>query len=207
MAAENFQQSLALVLLSEGGKVDDSRDPGGRTNQGVTQAVYDEWRKAKGLESVDVWIITNAERDEIYKARYWLKAGCDQLPAGVDYAVFDYAVNSGVGRAVKTLQTIVGTPADGGFGPKTLVAVGEYCAVYGEAALSDEICSQRMAFLKTLPTYARFGRGWARRVMGDMDGRQETDTGVIDRAYSMTMKSEVQVPEDPAITPKTYLAS
>lgn len=207
MAAENFQQSLALVLLSEGGKVDDSRDPGGRTNQGVTQAAYDAWRKAKGLDSVDVWIMTSAERDEIYKSRYWLKSGCDQLPLGVDYAVFDFAVNSGVGRSVKTLQTIVGVTADGGFGAKTLAAVGEYCAIYSDAALSDEICSQRMAFLKTLPTYARFGRGWARRVMGDMDGRQETDTGVIDRAYSMTTHGEVQVPEDPAITPKTSLAS
>jgi lysozyme family protein len=207
MAAENFQQSLALVLLSEGGKIDDSRDPGGRTNQGVTQAVYDAWRKAKGLDSVDVWIMTSAERDEIYKSRYWLKAGCDQLPKGLDYAVFDFAVNSGVSRAIKTIQTIVGVTADGAFGPNTLAAVGEYFAMYGDTALGDELCSQRMAFLKTLPTYARFGKGWSRRVMGDMDGRQETDTGVIDRAYSMATSGEVQPPEVPTITPKTYLAS
>lgn len=210
MSAENFRQSLAFTLQYEGGKVDDKNDPGGRTNQGITQRVYDEYRKDKRLSLQDVYLMSNDERDAIYRVHYWEKAGCDFLPAGVDYAVFDYAVNSGVGRAVKTLQVICGlkgSQVDGGFGPTTRLVVTEYVAMHGETSLSDEICAQRVAFLKTLPAYARYGRGWSRRVMGDMDGRQETDTGVIDRAYSMSQHTAVQRPEDTAITPKTYLVS
>ena len=49
MPSAAFEASLPFVLRWEGGFVDHPNDPGGRTNKGVTQKVYDAWRKRQGL--------------------------------------------------------------------------------------------------------------------------------------------------------------
>jgi lysozyme family protein len=91
---------------------------------------------------------------------YWDKIKGDQLPAGVDYAAYDLAVNSGVGRAAKYLQEIAGVTADGAIGPKSMVAI----AACNPTETADAICDMRLDFLKKLPTFDRFGKGWSRRV-------------------------------------------
>lgn len=157
---ENFSKALALVLAHEGGFVNHPADPGGATNRGVTQAVYDGWRGARGLSKQSVRHITNAEIEAIYRRDYWDKIRGDDLPGGVDYAVFDFAVNSGVARAIKYLQTAVGVGADGIIGPKTLAMVQHH----ERARLIESICTARLNFLKGLGTFKTFGRGWTRRV-------------------------------------------
>ncbi|HET6805337.1 MAG TPA: glycosyl hydrolase 108 family protein [Frateuria sp.] len=206
MSTGAFEISYQFTLGYERGYSHHPSDPGGATQDGITQAVYDDDRDLRGLPRRDVRVSTEAERRSIYRRRYWTFAGCDNLPAGVDYALFDFAVNSGVGRSVKTLQMIVGTPADGACGPRTVARVQGFCADYGPTALTDELCQERMRFLRGLRTFATFGEGWSRRVMGRWDGTQSGDTGVIDRAYDL---ARGRLPTEPAgqmPTPKTYLA-
>ena len=95
-----------------------------------------------------------------YKAMYWDKIKGDQLPAGVDYAAYDLAVNSGTGRAAKYLQQIAGVAADGVIGPKSLEAI-KTC---NPEQMVDALCDMRLDFLKRLPTFDTFGKGWSRRV-------------------------------------------
>jgi lysozyme family protein len=156
----NFDKALAAVLVHEGGYVNHPRDPGGATNRGVTQAVYDDWRVAHGLPEQGVRDITQAEVMAIYKHRYWDKVRGDDLPSGVDYCVFDFAVNSGIGRASRYLQETVGVAADGKIGPTTLAAVKAKPA----DELIDSICDARMSFLKRLTIFDTFGKGWSCRV-------------------------------------------
>lgn len=205
MTASNFSTCLALTLVYEGGFVNHPKDPGGATMCGITQRVYDEDRDARRLPRQPVRLSTEAERATIYRRRYWGLASCDWLPAGVDYAVFDFAVNSGVGRAVKTLQPIVGAAVDGELGPRSLAGVRAYCANHEATALIDALCLARDRFLRSLPRYITFGAGWTRRVMGAQPGAQPGDTGVIDRAWAMAMQRAVQAPAAPVSTPKTYL--
>lgn len=154
----NFDASLAHVLKHEGGYVNHPRDPGGATNRGVTQAVYDAWRVDHALPVQGVQIITPSEVMAVYKRRYWDALKCDQLPAGLDYCLFDFGVNSGVGRAARFLQNAVGVLEDGKIGPVTLAAAKD------KPELIDKICDMRLAFLKGLRTYRTFGKGWSRRV-------------------------------------------
>ena len=119
---ENFYESLDVVLKHEGGYVDHPEDPGGRTNMGITQAVYEKYlgrtvteEEMKDMKIGDVRII--------YKESYWDKIKGDDLPSGIDFCVFDWAVNSGVSRASRALQKIVGVKDDGVIGPNTLKAV------------------------------------------------------------------------------------
>jgi lysozyme family protein len=166
MSAANFASSLALVLQHEGGFVDDPQDPGGRTNQGITQTVYDDWRIAERLPKRDVKIINAYEVGTIYRGGYWNPCRCDDLPSGVDYAVFDFAVNSGVQRASRFLQRVASVAEDGVIGPETLRAIGTLYPL----AVIDALCDLRLGFLQQLSTFKRFGKGWAARV-ADVDAK------------------------------------
>ncbi|MBX3506865.1 MAG: glycoside hydrolase family 108 protein [Parvibaculum sp.] len=162
MTIENFQKALDKALVHEGGKVDDPRDPGGRTNQGVTQRVYDGYRQRIGLPKRDVYLMTPAERDAIYKRQYWDVIRGDDLPPGVDYFVFDGAINSGPLQSVKWIQRALGTvKVDGHLGDATLGAImahGDHDMLIADAA------ERRMTFLRALKTWKTFGNGWTRRV-------------------------------------------
>ena len=165
---DNFSPSLSHVLRSEGGYVNDGQDPGGATNCGITQAVYDAWRAAHGQPTRDVRAIDPNEIEAIYRQNYWDAVRGDDLPAGVDYCAFDAAVNSGVHRAAVWLQRAAQVVDDGYMGPVTLAAVHSA----DPRRIINAICSQRLAFLETLPTWPHFGRGWSVRVAGlEQDAR------------------------------------
>lgn len=202
--ADLFDTCLRWTLGYEGGYSNHPADPGKATMRGITQAVYDDDRRERNLPRRDVRDMTDAELRAIYQRRYWQLAGCDALPPGADYAVFDFAVNSGVARAVRTLQGIVGAVQDGAYGPRTLAAVTRYVVAQDEATLSDTLCTARGAWLRTLGTFATFGAGWMRRVMGAQPGAQLDDTGVIDRALSLAMGRTPCDPLAQVVTPKTY---
>jgi lysozyme family protein len=160
MAASTFAEAWRRLSAHEGGFVHHPADPGGPTHYGITLAVYRRVRKADAT-AADLRAMTAAEAAAIYRRHYWDALCCDDLPAGVDYAVFDYGVNSGVGRAGKVLRRLLGLP------DRTHAVTAEVlAAVAGRDAgrLIEALCDERLAFLKRLKTWPAFGRGWARRV-------------------------------------------
>lgn len=158
---DNYASALKHVLAEEGGKVEHPEDPGGRTNQGITQRVYDGWRGNKGLSARDVYVITATERNSIYRKNYWDIIQGDLLPSGVDFVVFDGAVNSGSSQSVKWLQRCLGIRVDGVVGEATLKAAREHP---NPRQLVTMICDRRIAFLQALATFKTFGKGWLNRV-------------------------------------------
>ncbi|RWF39714.1 MAG: hypothetical protein EOS46_30485, partial [Mesorhizobium sp.] len=146
-------------LKSEGGWSDNPADPGGPTMRGVTLANFRRYVKADATKA-DLRKISDDQVATVYRRFYWDAVGGAELPGGVDYAVFDYAVNSGPQRAAKALQSVVGAKQDGKIGPDTLVKVKAML----RSTVIDETCDQRMGFLKRLPTWKTFGKGWADRV-------------------------------------------
>jgi lysozyme family protein len=157
-----FSECLKEVLKWEGGYSNDKYDSGGATMRGVTTGRYRAYRKAKGLPPRPVKRLTNAELQEIYQTYYWKPVYGDRLPAGLALAVFDFGVNSGPSRAIRFLQRILGVRQDGEMGPITLDAA-EGCDV--EATIK-QLCADRLAFVKKIKTYWRFGRGWTNRIHG-----------------------------------------
>ena len=157
----NFTEALDHVLKHEGGFVDHPKDPGGMTNLGVTRAVWEEWVGRESSEK-EMRSLTPEDVAPLYKKNYWDKVKADKLPSGLNYCVFDAAVNSGTGRAAKWLQEAVGAIPDGAIGPNTLAKVNTHQA----SAMVNAVCDIRMSFLKNLSTFDTFGRGWTRRVDG-----------------------------------------
>ena len=156
---ENFDLCLKHVLASEGGYVNHPSDPGGRTNMGVTQEVWEDW-VGKSVTEEEMKALTTELVAPLYKERYWGRVKGDALPTGIDLCVFDYAVNSGVYRAATTLQRMVGAKEDGVIGPRTLAAV----KAEEPDVLIRRYCDARLKFLQALSTFATFGRGWTARV-------------------------------------------
>jgi lysozyme family protein len=159
MTASNFARSLALVFKWEGGYVFHPRDPGGATNMGITKATLEHWR-GKSVSVEDVKRLTKVEAGLIYRARYWDVVKGDSLPAGLDYALFDYAVNSGPYRAIKHLQTILRVRVDGVIGPETLGAV----RAADVAGTVSRLLDKRLAWLRSLVGWSTFAKGWTNRV-------------------------------------------
>jgi lysozyme family protein len=142
--------------------VNDPRDPGGATNKGITIATFRRYIKPSGTIA-DLKSLTTAQAVVVYKRQYWDAVSADKLPAGVDYATADFAVNSGPSRAAKYLQEIVGVAQDGKIGPATIAAVN----AASPAAVIDHLCDNRLAFMKRIKggkLWVTFGRGWQRRV-------------------------------------------
>lgn len=159
MAASNFDRALARVLQFEGGFVNHPLDPGGATNLGVTRATLARAR-ARPVTVDHVRALTRSEAASIYRRFYWNAVRADDLPGGLDLAVFDLAVNAGPARAARLLQKALGLPLDGVIGPKTLAAARAANPAEAIAALTRA----RLGFLHRLSTWRVFGRGWSRRV-------------------------------------------
>ena len=163
----NFPASLALVLQAEGGFVNHPRDPGGMTNLGVTRNVWKEWVKHE-VDEAEMRSLTPELVTPLYKARYWDACKCDDLPRGVDYCVFDSAVNMGSGRAAKLLQAALGVTADGAIGRATIAAA----TAADPVELLEAFSLGKEAFYQSLPTFGVFGKGWLNRVAHVQDAAE-----------------------------------
>jgi lysozyme family protein len=156
----NYVIALQHVLKSEGLWSDNPADPGGATMKGITLAVYREWKRNPHISKDELRVIPDEEVYNLYKELYWNKVQGDNLPAGVDYAVFDAAVNMGVGRAAKLIQEASGVTADGVLGPASLSAIQKADA----KELIEKFSGLKENFYRSLKTFDTFGKGWLRRV-------------------------------------------
>ena len=161
----NFLDALGRVLGVEGGTSMDSDDRGGLTHKGVTQVVYDEYRKQKNLGTQPVPQITNAEITDLYRTLYWNVAKCNVLPDGVDTIHFDMAVNAGPGQAAKLLQRAIGVTDDGIIGPETIAKVNGL----DPRKVIGNYVEKRTDFYVDLVvrdvTQLKFLKGWIRRAI------------------------------------------
>jgi len=158
MSAENSDKCLKMLLSHEGGFVNHPEDPGGITNLGVTKKVYDEWIDRNSTEQ-EMRDLTPADVGPIYKKNYWDRVKGDSLPSGLDWAAFDWCVNSGKSRPSKAIQRAVGATQDGSIGPATIGLIMEKDPKF----IIEYVYDVRQGFYESLDTFKTFGRGWTRR--------------------------------------------
>ena len=164
---ENWNKAFDLVMESEGGFSDDPRDKGnwmpdgrpGYTNLGVTMATW-EWYVERQSSIDEMRSLTYADVEPLYKRLFWDRCWCDKMPSGLDYLLFDFSVNAGVGQAVMLLQKIVGTTVDGGMGPITYAAT----VTHDPIDLIDKSSDAKEKFYRGLDNFNVYGKGWLARV-------------------------------------------
>lgn len=194
---ETLPRALELMFGHEGGYSNARTDSGGPTKYGVTHKTLAAHRGVASVTAEQVKALKLSEAEEIYRKGYWTQSGGDILPVGLDYAAFDFGVNSGPARAVKVLQRLVGVPEDGNAGPQTLAAVKAYKG--GIAKLIKDYCEARMGFLRSLKNpktgFPVNGRGWTIRVTGvDPKGLYAPSLGVVGNALAMVSHQPVETP-------------
>lgn len=205
MASENISACLAVSLRWEGGWADVAADPGGPTMKGITIGVYAGFtgetvrRDARGKHIRDAHFealkarlrnITDAEVLEIYRRNYWVLVRGDELPRGVDLAVFDFCLNAGPGQAVRSLQRVLGVNIDGHLGPATMGAVMR-C---DPGALIRVYMAERRRFYRALSTFPTFGKGWLRRADG-------VEAAAIEMAGPVTLENVAAIVTAPGPLP------
>lgn len=170
MKSDRFKKCFERLMRHEGGYVDLKSDAGGKTNMGVTFKTLARWRgvPASKITRADMLSLTKAEAMDIADAFYWDACRCDDLPAGLDYAVFDFAFNSGPVRASKYIQKLVGAKVDGIIGKGTLRSIYRQRDIQN---LISRYLDDRLAFMKRSKNpktgklnWPHFGRGWSKRV-------------------------------------------
>lgn len=127
---ESFDKAFEFVIGAEGKLTDDPLDPGGLTKYGISHRAY---------PTKDIRNLTLDDAKAIYRMDYWDKCDCDDLPFPLDIAMFDTAVNMGVGKA-KDIQMKSDNTIDG----YLLIRCGEYAK---------------------LKNFSLYGRGWINRVL------------------------------------------
>ncbi|WP_419900665.1 glycoside hydrolase family 108 protein [Roseomonas sp. USHLN139] len=161
-----FDDWFAQLMEHEGAYSDDPRDPGNWTGgkEGVGKLLGTKYGiAANTFPTLDIRNLTLADAAGIYRVRYFPQS-FEALPPGIAWALADAAVNSGMSRAVKWLQQVVGSPADGLFGPATLRAVQSAVQQRGAAQVRAHMLTERALFMAALPTFSTYGRGWFRRL-------------------------------------------
>lgn len=165
MSLERFRACLPRILKHEGGYVDHPDDPGGATNLGVTLATARAYKldmdRDGDVDKADVKALNPATVAPVYHRGYWLASSADICPPGLDYMVFDCAINQGVGRAVRWLQQVAGVAPDGMIGPKSKAAI----AALDPSKAVKAYSALREAHYRSLPTFKTFGKGWMRRLL------------------------------------------
>lgn len=194
MARENLAVSLDLMFGHEGGYVNVKSDRGGPTKYGITHKTLAAARGVASVTPAQVKAMTKAEAVEIYLRSYWSQSGGDLLPSGLDYAAFDFGVNSGPQTAIKKLQAVLQAKKvyagniDGHIGEQTIGAISVYPG--GVKELIIDYCEERMRYLRSLTNaktgFPVNGRGWTIRVTGvDPLGKFKKQAGVVGNALKM----------------------
>ncbi|GHC17629.1 hypothetical protein GCM10010082_06100 [Kushneria pakistanensis] len=150
-----FSEAFERLIGHEGGYVNHPNDPGGETRWGITKRTARE----AGYRG-DMRDLTRERAREIYLTAYWLRARCDQYDGAIGYQLFDIAVNSGIGNAIRMLQRAADVADDGIVGPITLDAINGHDTL----SLIVLLNAERQAFYTRLSTWPTFGKGWSRRV-------------------------------------------
>ena len=150
-----YDEAFEALIGHEGGYVNHPKDPGGETKYGIRKRAY---------PNEDIAGLTLDRAKLIYARDYWEPAGCNEWPEAIRFDVFDVAVNSGVGTAIKMIQRAAFAEVDGKLGPKTRLAV----KAINPLVLHARINGARLAYMADLPTWPAFGRGWAKRIASNL---------------------------------------
>ena len=158
-----FDAAFAALMQHEGAYADNPADPGGATKWGITERVARRYGYTGPMAD-----LPQSTARAIAKTEYWDSVRGDEVSPALALQLLDAAYNSGPARAIQWLQQALGSTGaavDGVFGPATMAAVRAYP---NEARLIGRLNAFRLQYLAALPTWATFGKGWARRIADNL---------------------------------------
>lgn len=154
MSKDYFPEIVELVLGHEGGYTANPQDRGNWTSGviGVGELRGTKYGiSAMSYPNVDIKNLTLEQARALYRRDFWDALGCGAMTPALALAVFDCAVNMGVGRAREFLK---------------------------QTTDPEDFMALRLRFYPEIRTFDVFGRGWVRRVaalMQQVDAYQDAE--------------------------------
>jgi lysozyme family protein len=163
----NFDIAFDRVIGHEGRFQNGRSDRGNWTSGIVGQGILKGTKfgiSAMSYPNLDIANLTAEQAKGIYYQDWWLEGGMDSFPLSLGYQLFDAAINHGMRAATKMLQRAVGAQDDGQIGPLTKGLIGKM--EIGDLMLN--FLSERLTFMTNVSTWDDYGKGWARRIAGNL---------------------------------------
>lgn len=146
-----FEQVFDRTLGHEGNYSNNPNDPGGETKWGISKRSY---------PNLIIKDLTEEDAFNIYKRDFWDRLGMDRLPDGVQFQLFDFAINSGIETSIRYFQRALGVADDGHFGPVSFAA----SSISTESDMIMNLNAERLDYMTRLKNWPDASRGWARRI-------------------------------------------
>lgn len=151
----NFDAMFDRLMKHEGGYINHPNDPGGETNWGISKRSY---------PNVDIKNLTKQGAKDIYYRDFWTPLSAEALHPSVAWQLLDFAVNSGIGTAIRAYQRALGVADDGHFGPRSMAAA----VSMSETDQVMRLLAERLEFMTRTSGWPHFGKGWARRIADNL---------------------------------------
>ena len=167
----NFKEAFDLMIVHEGGYVNDPLDSGGETNLGITDKLDG---KADGLIDIDnngtgdvaVSKLSIEDAAIIYRTKFWNPIKGDLINnQKVANSIFDFAVNAGVRTSVKLAQRVVGVNDDGIIGVDSIEAINSFDAELFIPLFTIAKVKRYIEICKKKETNKKFFFGWIDRTI------------------------------------------
>lgn len=172
MAQGNFDPCFKFTIGEEGKYSGNPNDPGNWSSGevgvgrmigscwGISAPVLAAWIGPKVIITQDYMLALSLNTAKaIYLKNYWTPVRGDELPAGLDLAVWDFGVNAGVKRSIEEFQQVLGVTVDGDLGPETMAAAGNIDV----GVLIADLIDAHDRFYRASPQREQFGGGWLNR--------------------------------------------
>lgn len=172
----DFEKAYKMMIVHEGGYVNDPEDSGGETYIGIAREKQPEWigwtiidlmkKHPDFPASLDRKMDLQAEIERFYKVIFWDKVGGDQInDQDIANSIFDFAVNAGVSTSVGLAQRVTGSSCDGVIGSKTIQAINDFEPDHFIAAFTVEKCRKYLAICRKRTDSRKYFLGWIDRAI------------------------------------------
>lgn len=163
----NINLLAPIIFRWEGGYSNHPSDKGGSTMMGVTINTYKVYCKKKGLKTPtveDLKKITKETAIDVLRLLFWNPLKADSIKnQSIANLIVDNCWGSGLGY-MKQVQLVLGVPADGLVGIKTLNAIN----TANQRELFERLKTKRASFYNNIvlanPSQKVFLRGWLNRL-------------------------------------------
>lgn len=176
----DFNKAIKVVLLHEGGFVDNPNDPGGATIYGLTLNFIKlhpsdcDYNKDGIVDINDLKSMTIQQATDLYQKYFWNWYNFDNINDNtIAIKIFDYSINMGQKHAIELLQQSMNSSlnenvvVDGDMGPFTVATTNKIISLQAQQSFLDCYSSNVWNFYQSLithnPSLSVFANGWKNR--------------------------------------------
>ena len=163
-----FDPAFEQMIRDEGGYqlTNIPGDRGGQTYAGIARNPNPDWSGWALVDRKEFGATLTPMVREFYRTQFWDPIrGSEISEQAIAETIFNFAVNAGVGLAIKLAQVVAGATPDGGIGPKTIELLNRSTAKGFTASYALAKIARYAAICNKDRSQSKFLLGWINRTL------------------------------------------